>query len=60
MTMGWFIPVGFLIGMAGTQTALKSRHALKANKKAGAWWLLLLLSWMPSFCWLLAQFIDQY
>jgi hypothetical protein len=59
MIMPWFIPVGVLIGLAGTQTAVKSRHAMKA-KKDRAWWLLLVLAWLPSFCWILAQFIEQY
>jgi hypothetical protein len=59
MLMGWFIPVGILIGVAGTQTAMKSRHLLKANQQGRSWWLLLILSWLPSVCWVLAQFIDQ-
>ena len=60
MTMGWFIPVAALIGLVGTQTAAKSRHALKANKQAKGWWLLVVLAWLPSFCWIMAQFIGQY
>jgi len=60
MIMGWFIPVGILIGAAGTQTALKSRHFLKANKQSQSWWLLIILSWLPSLCWILAQFIEQW
>jgi hypothetical protein len=60
MIMPWFIPVGVLIGLGGTQTALKARHAMKARKEQRSWWLLLLLSWLPSVCWFLAQFIEQY
>lgn len=60
MIMPWFIPVGALIGLAGTQTALKSCRAMKAKKKDRAWWMLIILAWFPSFCWILAQFIDQY
>jgi len=58
MIMTWFLPLGCLVGIAGTQTALKSRHA--TQKKDRAWWLLVLLSWLPSFCWIAAQFIAQY
>ena len=60
MTMGWFLPVGVLIGMAGTQTALRSRHGSSAKARDRTWWLLLVLAWAPSFCWILAQFLDQY
>jgi hypothetical protein len=60
MIMGWFLPVGILIGAAGTQTAFRSRHATKAHTRERAWWLLLMLSWLPVVCWILAQFVDQY
>jgi hypothetical protein len=60
MIMGWFLPVGILIGAVGTQAAFKSRHVTKAHSKERAWWLLLLLSWLPIVCWILAQFVDQY
>jgi hypothetical protein len=58
--MGWFIPVGVLIGAAGTKTALRSHHTVRANNQAPFWWLLLLLSWMPFVCWVLAQFVEQW
>jgi len=57
MIMGWFVPVGVLIGAAGTQAALKAH---RINGKERAWWMLLLLSWMPCLCWVLAQFIEQW
>jgi len=60
MIMAWFLPVGILIGAAGTQTAFKSRHAMKVHTRERGWWLLLILAWLPSFCWILAQFIGQY
>ena len=58
--MGWFIPVAVLIGIVGTQTAVKSRHTMKVNRKAKGWWLLVLLAWLPTFCWIMTQFIAQY
>jgi hypothetical protein len=60
MIMGWFLPFGIVIGAAGTQTAFRSRHLTKANTRERAWWLLLFLSWLPTVCWILAQFVDQY
>ena len=59
MTMGWFIPLGLLIGLLGTQTATRVRHSQKANRQNRGWWLLLLLSWLPAFCWIMAQFVAQ-
>jgi len=56
MTQLWFIPVGALVGLASTQTSLKT---LKSNPKDRSWWLLLVLGWFPLFCWLLSQFIIQ-
>lgn len=58
MILPWFAPLGIAIGAVGTQTALKARHALKAKSKR-SWWLLLLLSWFPTLCWIMAQFIVQ-
>ena len=59
MKMGWFIPVAILIGIVGTRTAVKSRYGLKANKRARGWWLLVLMAWLPSFCWVMAQCVAQ-
>ena len=59
MTLIWFFPVAILIGLAGTQTTLRSRHNLKARKRERAWWLLLVLAWLPLACWLASQFITQ-
>jgi hypothetical protein len=59
MSMIWFIPLAILIGLAGTQTTLRSRHNLKSRKKERAWWLLLVLSWVPLVCWFVSQFISQ-
>ena len=56
MTMAWFIPVAGLIGLAGTRTAYKARQ----RKQDRGWWLLLCLAWLPSFCWLMAQWVAQY
>jgi hypothetical protein len=60
MTMGWFLPVGVMIGAAGTQTAWKSRHATKAHTREWTWSMLVVLAWLPIFCWIVAQFVDQY
>jgi hypothetical protein len=60
MIMTWFLPVSILIGAAGTQTARKSRHHTKAHTGERAWWLLVILSWLPAICWILAQFVEQY
>lgn len=61
MIMGWFLPLGFLIGAAGTQTAFKSRrHHAKARTRDRLWWLLVILAWLPTVCWILAQFVEQY
>jgi hypothetical protein len=57
--MGWFLPVGILIGLAGTQTAWRSRHAIHGKARDWTWWLLLVLAWLPIFCWIMAQFVDQ-
>ena len=59
MTMIWFLPIGLLIGLAGTQTSLKARHFAKTNRAERTWWLLLVLSWMPVACWIASQFIAQ-
>jgi hypothetical protein len=59
MIMSWFIPVTMLIGLAGTRTALKSRHNLKAHARYRYWWLMVALSWTPLVCWVSAQFVTQ-
>ena len=60
MTMGWFLPVGVLIGATATQTASKARHQGKGKTRDRTWWLLLVIGWLPTLCWILAQVIDQY
>jgi hypothetical protein len=60
MIMSWFLPLGLLIGFVGTRTALKARHSVKTGKNPLSWWLLVILAWLPSFCWIMAQFVDQY
>jgi hypothetical protein len=55
--MAWFLPVGILIGVLGTRTALKSR---RLDAKDPAWWLLLTLAWLPTLCWGMAQLIAQW
>lgn len=59
MSQLWFLPLAVLIGFAGTQTTLRSRHSLKARTRERAWWLLLVLSWLPLACWVASQFIPQ-
>jgi hypothetical protein len=59
MTQTWFIPVGFLVAVVGTRTALSCRHMLRDDLKERAWWLLLVLAWSPMAFWLLSQFIVQ-
>jgi hypothetical protein len=59
MTMIWFLPIGLVIGLAGTQTSLKARHFAKNNRAERAWWLLLVLAWLPTLCWIAAQFVLQ-
>jgi hypothetical protein len=58
MIMPWFLPVGLLVGVAGTRTTIKSRR-LKGGAWDRDWWLLPLLSWLPFVCWLTAQFVVQ-
>jgi hypothetical protein len=53
--MLWFIPLGLGVAMAGTRSALQSRH----QHQERAWWLLAVMSWLPIFCWFLAQFVVQ-
>jgi len=60
MIMGWFLAVGLLIGAAGTRTALRHGHTLKAIKADRGLLLLLGLAWAPLLCWLMAQWIDQW
>lgn len=59
MLMTWFLPVSCLLGVAGSRTAVQARHILKAHRQEGSWWLLLVLSWLPAFCWIMAQFVVQ-
>ncbi len=59
MIMPWFFPLSILIGVAGTRTTLKSYHLLKGNTRERDWWLLPLVSWLPLFCWIMAQFVVQ-
>ena len=57
--MGWFIPLGVLIGLLGTRTALQSRRGPRDGGQDRSWWLLLVLAWLPALCWLLAQIVIQ-
>ena len=59
MTLVWFVPVAILIGLAGTQTTLRVKHYLKVRRKEKAWWLLILIAWLPLLCWLASQFVTQ-
>jgi len=60
MTMPWFLPLGLLIGVTGTRTALRAHRLATQRSRDRTWWLLMALAWLPSFCWLMAQFIAQY
>ena len=60
MNMPWFAPVGIAIGALGTRTAHRSRRTHKASTRDSSWWLLLVISWLPALCWILAQIVDQY
>lgn len=60
MVMPLFIPLAAAVGFTGTRTSLRSRHVLKSRKQASGWWMLLILAWLPTFCWIASQFIDQY
>jgi len=60
MIMSWFLPFGILIGASATRTASKARHQGMGRTRDRVWWLLLVIGWLPTLCWLLAQFIDQY
>ena len=58
MSAFWFFPVAVLVGLAGTQTTLRRRHANKGRNDL-AWWLLLVLAWLPLVCWLASLFVTQ-
>ena len=60
MIMGWFFPLGVLVGVAGTRTAFRAHPVTRGKGRDMAWWFLLALAWLPIFCWILAQVIDQY
>jgi len=59
MIMPWFLPLGVLVGLAGTRTTLRARRSRGGTAWEKDWWLLLALSWLPAFCWLMAQFVRQ-
>jgi hypothetical protein len=59
MVMGWFLPLGVLIGALGTQTAFRAHHALGAKSREKGWLLLLAMAWLPSVCWVMAQVVKQ-
>jgi hypothetical protein len=58
MVMEWFIPLGVLIGALGTQTAFRAHHSMAKTREKG-WLLLLTMAWLPSVCWVMAQFVSQ-
>ncbi len=59
MIMAWFLPLGFLIGAAGTQTAFRAHHFSTSRHRDEGWWLLLTVAWLPTVCWGLAQFVSR-
>ena len=59
MTMIWFMPLGVLLGLAGTKTSLEERHFEKGSHAKG-WLLMFAISWAPMLFWLFSQFIAQY
>ena len=58
MTMLWFLPFAVGIGVVGTRTTFRTRHALRAKRKD--WWLHLTLAWVPLAAWAAAQVVGQY
>lgn len=59
MTMLWFIPLAISIGLLGTRTAIHERHLEGGTHRLKGWWLLFLLSWAPTLCWMMAQVVRQ-
>jgi len=57
--MIWFMPLGVLLGIAGTRASAEERHFERGSRAKG-WLLLLSISWAPVLFWLLSQFIAQY
>jgi hypothetical protein len=60
MLMPWFFPLALGVGYVGTRTSLRARHTLKGGKRDSGWWMLLIVAWLPCFCWIASQLIDQY
>jgi hypothetical protein len=60
MRMLWFLPMGVLIGLAGSRTAIRARHGVKGRPLDASWALMLFLGWLPLACWILAQVVGQY
>jgi hypothetical protein len=58
--MLWLFPATLLIGVAGTRTAVRARHGTKGRPLDSSWALMLFLAWLPLFCWILSQVVDQY
>ena len=58
MIMPWFLPFAVGIGVVGTRTTFRNRHALRAKRKD--WWLHLGLAWIPLLAWAASQVVRQY
>lgn len=59
MKMLWFFPVAIAIGLAGTQTALRHRHAPRTRRRDRSWVLILGMAWLPLVCWILSLVVTQ-
>jgi hypothetical protein len=60
MIMPWFIPLAVSVGILGTRTGLEQRHLAKRTHHSQGWWMTVIFAWIPSVCWVLAQFVQQY
>jgi len=60
LVMPWFLPVAILIGLMGFKIGMEEGHLSMGKRRRLDRWLILLVAWMPAFCWLMAQFVQQY
>jgi len=57
--MLWLLPVSLAIGIWGARIAWAERRRSRTGRLGQDWWLLFILVWFPSFCWVLSQFTAQ-
>jgi hypothetical protein len=60
MLMPWFFPVAISLGVVGTWTGLERRQLAARTRRDRGWWLMLVIVWLPTVYWALAQFLPQY